>query len=87
MGYDRNNYLFALTAFQLKYSHDGASHLQNVYTEDNDVMFTGSSNPDEEVQNQFRVPIVARYLRLIPERDLNIPIGVRWEVLGCAHGK
>ena len=86
MGYHGND-VFALTAFQLKYSHDGASHLQNVHTEDNDVMFTGSSNPDEEIRNSFGVPIVARYLRLVPERHLIIPIGVRWEVLGCAHGK
>ena len=87
MGYDSNNDLFALTAFQLKYSHDGASHLQTVYSENNDVTFTGSSDPEEEIRNPFRVPIVARYLRLIPERDLNNLIGLRWEVLGCAHGK
>ena len=74
-----------LSAFALKYSHDDSTHLQQVLDFYGERLFTGSPVNSDEITNVFYEPIVARYLRIIPEQIL--PVGIKWEVIGCEHSK
>ena len=74
-----------LSAFALKYSHDDSTHLQQVLNFYGERLFTGSPVNSDEITNVFYEPIVARYLRIIPEQSE--PVGIKWEVIGCEHSK
>lgn len=49
-------------------------------------MFQGNDDDDTVVRNNFNYPIVARYVRINPQRWHNF-ISMRIELYGCRFGK
>ncbi|ELT91580.1 hypothetical protein CAPTEDRAFT_204482 [Capitella teleta] len=77
---DQENYV---QTFRLQHRREDEQMANYRDAEGNIQIFTGNQNNQENVVlNEFRSPIKARYVRLMPVTYSNTP-GLRWELLGC----
>uniref|UniRef100_A0A665XF66 Coagulation factor VIII, procoagulant component n=1 Tax=Echeneis naucrates TaxID=173247 RepID=A0A665XF66_ECHNA len=72
-----------VTEFSVTFSQDGQTWSSvSEGSSQGEQVFTGNSEPDEEVVTVFDSPLFARYLRIHPRGWIN-DIALRLEVLGC----
>lgn len=49
--------------------------------------FPGNSNADSVVLHKLQQPVIARYVRIIPDRNPSGRVGLRLETYGCPYGQ
>ena len=75
-----------VTSYKIAYSDDGSTFEYILDSDGSQRVFTGNSDPETAVTNDFDSPIAARYFRLYPQ-TWNNHISMRWELYGCNAGK
>ena len=72
-----------VTSYKLGYSDDGYTFIFIQKANDNEHIFTGNTDRDTVVTNEFDSPVIARYFRLYPQTYYGY-MCMRWELYGCS---
>lgn len=80
-GRDSNNETDFVTSYYIAFSND-SREWTTIHDGFSDWLFFGNSDKDTPVMNQFAVPMLARYIRVVPQ-SWNGSLCMRLEVLGC----
>ena len=75
-----------VTSYKFSHSDDGSSFSYVLDSTGGDRVFTGNTDRETVVINDFDSPITARYFRLVVH-TWNRAVALRWELYGCNNGK